>query len=125
MTLPEIGKSLMAEPPLTRLRGRTSQADVRARNDTALERAMAESMDRHPADPADEREDHRRFWSSLAEDLDEHAAGMDQHSRKAKKLAEVVRTVITTKKVAGRVVPNSTNYTQTITRKSDTPFTKT
>ena len=92
---------------------------------TAIEQALWEGYDRHPADPADDHEDNRRFWESLAQDLDEHSTNMEKHSRKAKKIAEVVKTIITTKKFAGRKVPNSTSYVQTVTRKSDTPFKKT
>ena len=92
----------------------------------AIQRALMEGFDDpHPAEPRDDGEDHRRFWEALAKDLDEHSAGMDKHSRKAKRLAEIVRTVITTKKMAGRIVPNSTRYLQTVTRKSDVPFQKT
>ena len=102
-----------------------SHRAAKAEDHTAIERALWEGYDRHPADPADDHEDHRRFWESLAQDLDDHSTNMEKHSRKAKRLAEVVRTVITTKKFAGRSVPNSTHYAQTVTRKSDAPFKKT
>ena len=104
---------------MNRLRGKTSSAAVRAQNNTALERAIAAHLDPHPAD---DHENHRRFWEALADDLDDHSANLEHHSRKARKLAEVVRTTIITRKVAGRVVPNSTHYVQTVTRKSNTPF---
>lgn len=92
---------------------------------SAIERALWEDYDRHPADPADEHDDHKKFWESLHGDLEQHATNLEKHSRKAKRLAEVVKTIITTKKFAGRKVPNSTSYMQTVTRKSDTPFKKT
>jgi hypothetical protein len=113
----------MAENPLTRLHGKTNAATVRAKNDSALERAINAHYDPNPAEPRDD--DPAAFWRALADDLDEHSSNLEHHSKKARKLAEVVRTTIITKKVAGRTVPNSTSYVQTITRKSDTPFKKT
>lgn len=47
---------------------------------------------------------------------------MDKHQKKAQKLAETVRVTAVTKKVAGRTVPNSTHYTQTVTKSSKTPI---
>jgi len=114
----------MSENPLTRLRGKTSSETVRARNKSALERAIAAHMDRPPHDVG-EHDDHRAFWDALADDLDEHARHLDDHSRRASKLAETVRTIKVTKKYAGRAIPNTTHYIQTITRKSDVPFRKT
>ena len=113
----------MAENPLTRLSKKMNAAEVRARNDSALERALSAHYDPNPAEAHDE--DPAAFWRALAEDLDEHSANLENHSKKTRKLAEVVRTTIITKKVAGRVVPNSTSYVQTVTRKSDAPFKKT
>jgi hypothetical protein len=112
----------MAENPLTRLNRKTNAPTVRAMNDFALERAIAAHFDPNPAEPRDD--DPASFWRALADDLDEHSANLENHSKKTRKLAEVVRTTIITKKVAGRVVPNSTSYVQTITKKSDSPFKK-
>ena len=109
--------------PLQRLHGKTDAATVRARNHTYIEKALADTMDRDPAS-TDEHDDHSSFWNALGDDLDEHAKHLREHSEKASKLAETVRTITVTKKVAGRTVPNSTHYVQTITRKSDTPFKK-
>ena len=92
---------------------------------SAIERALWEGYHRHPADTADEHEDHRKFWDSLHGDLEQHATDLEKHARKAKRLTEVVKTIITTKKFAGHSVPNSTHYMQTVTRKSNTPFKKT
>ena len=39
-------------------------------------------------------------------------------------LAETVRITAVTKKVAGRTVPNSTHYTETVTKTGKTPFKK-
>ena len=84
-----------------------------------------EGYDENPAISTNEDEDHRKFWHSLAYDLDEHAKSMDVHSRKAKRIAEVVRTVSATQKFTGKNVPNNIHYVQTVTRKSDAPFKKT
>lgn len=113
----------MAENPIARLNRKTNAAGVRAKNDSALERALSAHYDPNPAEARDD--DPAAFWRALAEDLDEHSTNLENHSKKTRKLAEVVRTTIITKKVAGRVVPNSTSYVQTITKKSDTPFKKT
>ena len=91
---------------------------------SAIERALWEGYDRHPAEPTEDHEEHRKFWDALHGDLEKHAAHMEKHARKAKRLAEVVRTIITTKKFAGRTAPKQVSYTQTVTRKSDTPFKK-
>ena len=112
----------MAENPLNRLSRKTNAAGVRERNDSALERAIASHFDPNPAEANDD--DPGAFWRALADDLDEHSTNLEHQSKKTRKLAEVVRTTIITKKVAGRVVPNSTSYVQTVTRKSDTPFKK-
>ena len=114
--------NLMAEHPLTRLRAKSNASVVRDKNDSALERALSAHIDRPPHIADEEHDDHKAFWDSLADDLDTHARELSDHSRKATRLAETVRTIKITKKVAGRVVPNSTHYIQTITRKSDTPF---
>jgi septal ring factor EnvC (AmiA/AmiB activator) len=89
----------MSEPPLTRQRSKASPAKVKAHNHQLLE--------------------------SIFSDLETHSKELAEHSKKAAKLAETVRTVKTTVKVAGRTLPNSTHYTQTITKKSDKPFEKT
>ena len=65
--------------------------------------------------PPDPDAKHREFWEGVAAD-------MDKHQKKAQKLAETVRVTAVTKKVAGRTVPNSTHYTQTVTKRSKTPI---
>ena len=75
-------------------------------------------------DYADDLEDHSQKLMDHSKNLAEHSKSLAEHSRKAKKLAEVIRTTKVTRKVAGRTVPNSTHYTQTVTRKSDVPFHK-
>ena len=89
----------MSEPPLTRQRSKATPAKVKSDNHKLLE--------------------------SIFSDLETHSKELAEHSKKAAKLAETIRTVKTTSKVAGRTVPNSTHYTQTITKKSDKPFEKT
>ena len=64
---------------------------------------------------ADPDAKHREFWEGVAAD-------MDKHHKKAQKLAETVRNTVVTKKVAGRSVPNSTHYTQTVTKSSKNPI---
>ena len=59
----------------------------------------------------------KEFWDGLASDL-------GKHKRRAEKLAETVRDTMVTKKVAGRTVPNSTHYTQTVTKTSKAPIKK-
>ena len=58
---------------------------------------------------------YREFWEGVAADH-------DKHQKKAQKLAETVRVTAVTKKVAGRTVPNSTHYTETVTKKSKNPI---
>jgi hypothetical protein len=89
----------MADAPMTRHRGKTSPAKVHRHNHQLMER--------------------------IFDDLDTHAKELAEHSKKASKLAETIKEVKTTVKVAGRTVPNKTHYTQTITKKSDKPFAKT
>jgi hypothetical protein len=105
------------ERPLQRLRAKTGGAEVHARNDHTLHRALGDMMDHRPAE-----EDHADFWEGFHDDLEDHAHHMEQHSRRARKLAEVVRTCMIEKKAAGRVVPRSVHYIQTTTKKSDRPF---
>ena len=93
----------MAEKPMTRLRTKSNAQAVKGKNDQKMQ----------------------DFWDSLQEDLERHSHALDEHSKKAAKLAETIRTVKVTKKVAGRTVPNSTHYVQTITKKSEKPFEKT
>ena len=109
------------ERPLLRLTGRTSQAAVRTQNDSALERIIANALDQHPAE--DGHDEHERFWEGLADDLDDHAHHLGEHSRRANKLAETVRTTMVVRKVAGRTQPNGVHYVQTTTKKSNRPFT--
>lgn len=92
----------MSEKPLTRLRAKSSASTVKSKNDAAIEKA----------------------WDDFASDLETHAKTLDEHSKKASKLAETVRTIKITKKVAGRTVPNSTHYQQIVTKTSDVPFKK-
>ena len=84
-------------------------------------------MTRHKskASPAQVEAKNRDLMEKLFSDLEDHAKDLAEHSKKTAKLAETVRTVKTTVKVKGRTVPNSTHYTQTITKKSDKPFEKT
>jgi 3-methyladenine DNA glycosylase Tag len=86
----------MSETPMTRHRKKVNAADVKATNLAAME----------------------RFWK----DLEDHAQHLEDNSKRAKKLAETVKTITITQKVAGRTVPNKTRYEQVITRKSDKPF---
>ena len=81
---------------MTRHRKKVNAADVKATNLAAME----------------------RFWK----DLEDHAQHLEDNSKRAKKLAETVKTITITQKVAGRTVPNKTRYEQVITRKSDKPF---
>jgi hypothetical protein len=62
---------------------------------------------------------------SIFSDLENHSKELAEHSKKAAKLAETVKEIKTTVKVAGRVVPNKTRYTQVTTKQSDKPFEKT
>ena len=81
---------------MTRHRKKANAVEVKATNHAAME----------------------RFWK----DLEDHASHLEDHSKRAKKLAETVKTITITQKVAGRTVPNKTRYEQVITRKSDKPF---
>jgi hypothetical protein len=92
----------MAEKPMTRLQGKSDPEKVKTKNDKVM----------------------NDFWASLQGDLESHSQALAEHSKKAAKLAETIKTVKVTKKVAGRTVPNSTHYVQTITKKSDQPFKK-
>ena len=67
--------------------------------------------------PAATDEQAKSFWEDLATDL-------NKHQKKAQKLAETVRITAVTKKVAGRTVPNSTHYTETVTKTGKTLFKK-
>ena len=108
-----------ADNPFQRLRSKTTQDTVRRMNDSAFTRSLEEAIEA-------EREhlDNAEFWQSLGDEIKDHAEKLEHHSKRAHKLAEVVRTVISTKKVAGRTVPNSTRYTPTVTKHSDRPFEK-
>ena len=88
---------------MTRLKGKSSPENVKSKNDKKMQ----------------------DFWESVQGDLESHSQALAEHSRKAAKLAETIKTVKVTKKVAGRTVPNSTHYVQTITKKSAAPFEKT
>ena len=81
---------------MTRHRKKANAAEVKATNHAAME----------------------RFWK----DLEDHANHLEDHSKRAKKLAETVKTITITQKAAGRTVPNKTRYEQVITKKSDKPF---
>ena len=61
--------------------------------------------------------DAKEFWEGVASDL-------GRHRDKAAKLAETVRNTEVVKKVAGRTVPNSTRYVQTVTKTSKVPIKK-
>ena len=89
----------MTEAPMTRHRGKATPARVHRHNSELMDKVFS--------------------------DLENHSRELDEHSKKAAKLAETIRTIKTTVKVAGRVVPNKTKYTQTIVKKSDKPFEKT
>ena len=117
--------------PLQRYRSKTNTGTVDRHNHMILEKALGSALDRHPSLPDDEHDGDRKFWDELASELEgygvelsSHATKTHEHSKTMHKLAETVRTTKITKKVAGRVVPNSVHYVQTITRKSDTPFLK-
>ena len=103
--------------PLQRYRRKVPASLVRIHNCARSERAMNAALDEHPAE-----EDHGRFWEELHADLNDHAQHMEEHARRARKLAETARTTKITKKVAGRTVPNSTHYVQVVTKKSDRPI---
>jgi hypothetical protein len=77
---------------------------------------------RTKATPARVRDHNRQLMESIFNDLEDHSKELAEHSKKAAKLAETIKTTV---KVAGRTKPNSTHYTQTITKKSDKPFEKT
>ena len=89
----------MSEPPMTRHRSKAAPSKVREKN--------------------------HELMDSIFNDLENHSKELAEHSKKAAKLAETIKTIKTTVKVAGRTVPSSTHYTQTITKKSDKPFEKT
>ena len=88
--------------PLQRYRRKVPASLVRIDNGARLERAMDAALEEHPA------EDHGRFWEEVHADLDNHAHHMEERARRARKLAEVVRTTKIVKEVAGRTLPNST-----------------
>ena len=118
----------MMATPLQRLRAKTSTAALEARNEMLRRRAVVE--DHHPAE--EHHPEDADFWRDFASELEDlgheletHARSTHEHSRRANKLAEVVRTVKVTKKAAGRDTPNKVHYIQTITKQSDTPFRKT
>ena len=89
----------MTEVPMTRHRGKATPARVHRHNHALMDKVFSE--------------------------LENHSKELDEHSEKSAKLAETIRTIKTTVKVEGRVVPNKTKYTQTIVKKSDKPFEKT
>ena len=64
-----------------------------------------------------EHKEHKEFWEDVASD-------MDKYHKRAAKLAETVRDVKVVMKVAGRTVPNSTHYVQTVTKSSKMPIKK-
>ena len=64
-----------------------------------------------------EHKEHKAFWEDVAND-------MDKYHKRAAKLAETVRDVKVVKKMAGRTVPNSTQYVQTVTKTSKAPIKK-
>ena len=99
--------------PLQRYRRKVPASLVRIHNGARFERAM---------DAALEEPEDGRFWDELHADLDDHARDMEEHARRARKLAETVRTTKIVKKVAGRTLPNSTHYVQVTTKKSDMPI---
>ena len=80
---------------------------------------------RGKATPARVHRHNSELMDKVFSDLETHSKELDEHSKKAAKLAETIRTIKTTVKVAGRVVPNKTHYTQTIVKKSEKPFEKT
>ena len=73
--------------------------------------ADTEAYVKRPASSSVGDAEAKEFWDGLASDL-------GKHQRRAQKLAETVRDTMVTKKVAGRTVPNSTHYTQTVTKTS-------
>ena len=85
--------------------------------DTAPVRRRLNAKTKPPAAARDAHgdEESRKFWEDFADDL-------DRHHKKAQKLAEIVRNTVVTKKVAGRTVPNSTQYVQTVTKRSPKPI---
>ena len=98
--------------PFYRLPRKTSNERVGQQNAVGLERAVAHLLERRVAE---EHEHHGDIWEGFADELEDH-------SRRAKKLAEIVRSTKIVKKVAGRTVPNSTHYTQTTTKMSTSPI---
>ena len=96
LSLVPLNPKAMADTPMTRHRKKANAAEVKDKNLAEME----------------------RFWK----DLEDHAQHLEDNSKRAKKLAETVKTITITQKVAGRTVPNKTRYEQVITRKSDKPF---
>ena len=88
-----------AAPPMTRQKGKATPARVSRRNHQLME--------------------------SILGDLENHPKELEEHSKRAGKLAETIKEIKTTVKVAGRTAPNKTQYTQITTKKSDKPFDKT
>ena len=76
-----------------------------------------ETEDHHKALLGKHAAEAKEFWEEIAADL-------GKHKDKATKLAETMRNTDVIKKVAGRSVPNSTRYVQTVTKASKTPIKK-
>ena len=76
-----------------------------------------DAEDHHKALQGRHAAEAKEFWEEVA-------AALGKHKDKAAKLAETVRNTEDTKKVAGRTVPNSTRYVQTVTKASKAPIKK-
>ena len=101
-------KSLTKEMPARKIAGKTTPVALDADTEAYVKRPASSSVGDAEA---------KAFWDGLASDL-------GKHKRRAEKLAETVRDTMVTKKVAGRTVPNSTHYTQTVTKTSKDPIKK-
>ena len=106
------------QPPKTRRRTKTP-------NEPLPEAAPPMTRHKGKATPARVSRHNHQLMESIFSDLENHSKELEEHSKKAAKLAETIKEIKTTVKVAGRTVPNKTNYTQITTKKSDKPFEKT
>ena len=87
----------MAELPMTRQTGKSSAAKVKSANHALMEK--------------------------IFQDLEEHSNHLEEHSKRAKKLAETVKNIEIIKKPAGRKGPTKKTYQQVTTKTSDKPIT--
>ena len=106
----------MSDAPKTRRRTNTSPLP---------EAPPPMTRHRSKAAPAIVNRHNHQLMESIFSDLENHSKELAEHSKKAAKLAETVKEIKTTLKVAVRVVPNTTHYTQVTTNQSDPPFEKT